>query len=93
LWEHAPATENCATCHTPHGSSHDKLLVAKRPYLCQRCHSNSRHPGTLYSPSTQQVEDEVTVFQLSNRLFDRNCQNCHNNMHGSNHPSGKSLGR
>ena len=91
LWEHPPATENCAACHTPHGSSHDKLLVAKRPYLCQRCHSNSRHPGTLYSPSTTQVDQGVTVFQLSNRLFDRNCQNCHSQMHGSNHPSGKSL--
>jgi hypothetical protein len=33
----------------------------------------------------------VTVFNLSNRLFDRNCQNCHSQMHGSNHPSGKSL--
>lgn len=93
LWEHPPATENCAACHTPHGTSHDKLLVAKRPYLCQRCHSNSRHPGTLYGRSDIQDAEGVPVSQLSNRLYDRNCQNCHNNMHGSNHPSGKSLGR
>ena len=94
LWEHPPAVENCATCHTPHGSSHDKLLVAKRPYLCQRCHSNSRHPGTLYSLSTTQVQGDGDIFTLSsNRLYDRTCQNCHSQMHGSNHPSGKMLHR
>ena len=48
LWEHAPVRENCALCHDPHGSNHDKLLVAKQPFLCQRCHLNTRHPGTLY---------------------------------------------
>ncbi len=48
LWEHAPVRENCLNCHDPHGSNHDKLLVAKQPYLCQRCHLNTRHPGTLY---------------------------------------------
>ena len=48
LWEHAPVRENCLNCHNPHGSNHDKLLVAKQPYLCQRCHLNTRHPGSLY---------------------------------------------
>lgn len=92
LWEHAPATENCAACHNPHGSAHDKLLVAKRPYLCQQCHSNSRHPGTLYGLNAATVTEDGNVFQLSsNRLFDRSCQNCHSQIHGSNHPSGKSL--
>lgn len=92
LWEHAPATENCLACHTPHGSSHDKLLVAKRPYLCQRCHSNSRHPGTLYG--LLKGEDGKSVYRVeNNRLFDSSCQNCHSQMHGSNHPSGKSLMR
>lgn len=94
LWEHAPATENCLTCHTPHGSSHDKLLVAKRPYLCQRCHSNSRHPGTLYALSTTQEAKGQSVYQaLNNRVFYRSCFNCHSQIHGSNHPSGKALAR
>lgn len=92
LWEHAPATENCLACHTPHGSPHDKLLVAKRPYLCQRCHSNSRHPGTLYG--LKKGEEGQSVYRLQgNRLFDSSCQNCHSQMHGSNHPSGKALMR
>jgi DmsE family decaheme c-type cytochrome len=46
--EHAPVRENCMSCHDPHGSNHEKLLQAKQPYLCQRCHLNTRHPGTLY---------------------------------------------
>ncbi len=90
LWEHAPVTENCLTCHTPHGSSHSKLLVAKRPYICQRCHSNSRHPGTLYAQSTAQAGQSV-YSTMNNRLFYRSCENCHNTIHGSNHPSGKGL--
>jgi DmsE family decaheme c-type cytochrome len=90
LWEHAPATEDCLSCHMPHGSSHDKLLSAKRPYLCQRCHSNSRHPGTLYGRIVG--EEGKSVYQVEgNRLFDSSCQNCHSQMHGSNHPSGKAL--
>jgi DmsE family decaheme c-type cytochrome len=94
LWEHFPVTENCLTCHTPHGSSHDKLLVAKRPYLCQTCHSVSRHPGTLYGLSTTQAGAGQTVYNaLNNRIFYRSCQNCHSQIHGSNHPSGKFLAR
>jgi DmsE family decaheme c-type cytochrome len=92
LWEHPPATENCLTCHTPHGSSHDKLLIAKRPYLCQTCHSNSRHPGTLYSRTPAQAGQSVYT-ALSSRIFYRGCSNCHSQIHGSNHPSGKSLAR
>ena len=47
LWEHAPVRENCLTCHRPHGSSHERLLVGDKPQLCSRCHSISRHPGTM----------------------------------------------
>ncbi len=79
LWEHAPVRENCVTCHEPHGSNNDKVLTGKKPFLCQRCHIGTRHPATLYdNPDLQ-----------SNRLFNRSCTNCHSQIHGSNHPSGK----
>ena len=79
LWEHAPVRENCLNCHEPHGANNDKVLTAKRPYLCQRCHIGTRHPATLYDfPDL-----------ASNRLFNRSCQNCHSQIHGSNDPSGK----
>jgi len=90
LWEHAPVQENCTTCHSPHGSNYDKLLVAKRPFLCQRCHSNSRHPGTLYALNPATNENPIYTVG-SSRVYSRGCQNCHSTIHGSNHPSGKSL--
>ncbi len=79
LWEHPPVRENCVTCHMPHGSNNDKVLAAKRPFLCQRCHVATRHPSTLYD-----LPDLV-----NNRLFNRSCTNCHTQIHGSNHPSGE----
>jgi DmsE family decaheme c-type cytochrome len=79
LWEHPPVRENCVTCHEPHGANNDKVLTGKRPFLCQRCHVATRHPSTLY--------DNPDL--ASNRLFNRSCNNCHSQIHGSNHPSGK----
>lgn len=89
LWEHAPARENCLNCHNPHGSNHDKMLVAKPPYLCQRCHLNTRHPGTLYDGANA----GNSIASASNRAIEHACKNCHQNIHGSNAPSGPYLGR
>lgn len=80
LWEHAPVQESCASCHDPHGSSNDRLLVAKAPMLCQRCHAHTRHPSTVY--------DGVNG-ATATQSFARSCVNCHQNIHGSNHPSGQ----
>jgi DmsE family decaheme c-type cytochrome len=88
LWEHAPVRENCALCHDPHGSNHDKMLVAKQPFLCQRCHLNTRHPGTLYDGV-----NTVGGPSVSNRAVEHACKNCHQNVHGGNAPSGPYLGR
>jgi DmsE family decaheme c-type cytochrome len=88
LWEHAPVRENCLNCHDPHGSNHEKLLVAKQPYLCQRCHLNTRHPGSLYDG-----RNSVAGAKLSNRAVEHACKNCHQNVHGSNAPTGPYLGR
>ena len=79
LWEHAAGRESCVSCHDPHGSSNDRMLVAKLPMLCQRCHIGTRHPSTIYDSG---------VRTTSNRLFGRSCVNCHQNIHGSNHPAG-----
>jgi DmsE family decaheme c-type cytochrome len=80
LFEHAGVSgENCATCHDPHGSNNDRMLVAKLPFLCQRCHNHTRHPSTIY---------DNRVLQSSNRLFGRSCVTCHSAIHGSNHPAG-----
>jgi DmsE family decaheme c-type cytochrome len=89
LWEHAPVRDNCLNCHNPHGSNHDKLLVSPQPWLCQRCHLNTRHPGSLYSG----INTGSAVELSSNRATEHSCKNCHQNVHGGNAPSGPYLGR
>jgi DmsE family decaheme c-type cytochrome len=93
LWEHPPARENCLNCHDPHGSSHQPLLVAKPPLLCQKCHSNQNHPSTLYALNPTDALAGRSVYTANVQLFYRGCANCHVQVHGSNHPSGKSLHR
>jgi len=90
LWEHAPVRENCLSCHTPHGSNHLKLQQTSVPFLCQQCHANTRHPGTLYDATRlpQQYDPSTGV----NRIFNRACVQCHAAIHGSNHPSAPYLG-
>jgi DmsE family decaheme c-type cytochrome len=88
LWEHAPVREDCTNCHDIHGSNHDKLLIAKQPYLCQRCHLNTRHPGTFYTGL-----NAADAANASNRAVEHACKNCHQNVHGGNAPSGPYLGR
>jgi DmsE family decaheme c-type cytochrome len=82
LWEHAPVRESCLNCHTPHGSNHLKLQKTSVPFICQQCHSNTRHPGTLYDATS--LADQA---KASNRIFNRACLDCHAMIHGSNHPS------
>ena len=82
LFEHTPVRESCVTCHDPHGSSNDRMLNVRLPFLCQRCHVVTRHPSTVY-------DNAAITTAKSNRMFGRSCVNCHSNIHGSNHPSGQ----
>lgn len=83
IWEHAPVRENCLNCHQPHGSNHESLLVSARPFLCQSCHTNRGHPNDLMTTSNL-----ASAANPDARLMNRSCQNCHAQIHGSNHPSG-----
>jgi DmsE family decaheme c-type cytochrome len=83
LWEHAPVVENCANCHDPHGSNHEKMLVVPKPRLCQQCHIETRHP----------TNPQRSLATGTRFLSERQCLNCHMNLHGSNHPSGASFTR
>ena len=88
LWEHAPVRENCLNCHQAHGSNHDKLLVAARPYLCQQCHTSpAAHAGQSFR-ADQSAASQLLGGTPSPRMIGRSCQNCHSQIHGSNHPSG-----
>jgi DmsE family decaheme c-type cytochrome len=80
LWQHSPVQENCLNCHTPHGSNNQFLLSQRTPQLCHNCHIQGKH-------------QTVSGFANSAWIFNRNCLNCHNRIHGSNHPSGLKLQR
>ncbi len=82
LWEHAPVANACVTCHEPHGSNNERMLVAKVPFLCQRCHVTSRHPPTVYDGFV------LGNSTNSNKITGRGCVVCHQQIHGSNAPSG-----
>jgi len=88
LWEHAPVRENCLNCHLPHGSNHDKLLQEARPMHCQKCHNPPvGHPGQFFR-NDQTAASALLGGTPSQRVIGRSCQNCHVQIHGSNHPAG-----
>jgi DmsE family decaheme c-type cytochrome len=82
LFEHAPSRDGCVTCHDPHGSINERMLVTKLPILCQRCHAAARHPSTIYDQGAFDASGSV-------RVYARSCVTCHSAIHGSNHPSGQ----
>ena len=85
IWEHPPVIENCASCHDPHGTNNDRMLVAKVPFLCQRCHVTARHPPTIYDGFVNRTSSSA------NKNFGRGCAVCHQQVHGSNAPTGKAF--
>ena len=80
LWEHDPVQEDCSTCHTPHGSNNISLLTKRSHQLCQQCHVNM-------------LPRHSTVAGFDVFTFNRGCVNCHSQIHGSNHPSGRTFTR
>jgi DmsE family decaheme c-type cytochrome len=80
LWEHAPVTESCLNCHDPHGTVRDHMLKLSVPRLCQQCHIETLHPTEARRPDSRFVIGAA-------------CNQCHVNIHGSNHPSGMAFTR
>lgn len=95
VFGHAPVEDNCLTCHTPHGSSHNKLLNEKVPNLCQDCHVQGRHPTAYYGQNQAWIKPDGTVnpdsgtTSASSRFVSRSCLNCHNAIHGTNAPTNR----
>jgi DmsE family decaheme c-type cytochrome len=87
VWEHEPAAEDCGLCHAPHGSNHPGMLTQRAPLLCQSCHSQAGHPSVAHDVGG--IASETP----SQFLLGQSCMNCHEQVHGSNHPSGSRLMR
>ena len=85
LWEHRPAVDDCTNCHNPHGTNNAPMLKVRVPFLCQNCHQAVFHPSNAYSGTDIGGASQFAVA--------RGCPNCHQKVHGSNHPSGARLQR
>jgi predicted CXXCH cytochrome family protein len=72
-------TEDCTICHNPHGTTIAKMLKSRSPYLCQQCHSNTRHPT-----DSARIPGAPTTSRSGLSSVGRGCLNCHTNIHGSN---------
>jgi len=91
LWEHQPVRENCLNCHTPHGSNEARLMKEQMNFLCSSCHSaESNNSGGAFggSASIPYHSPNGSVFANSALANQRQCVNCHSQVHGSNSPSG-----
>jgi DmsE family decaheme c-type cytochrome len=49
IYEHGPVTENCGTCHAPHGSTARALLETNEPGVCLSCHTIAES-GAIHDP-------------------------------------------
>jgi predicted CXXCH cytochrome family protein len=80
VFEHPAMREGCVTCHSPHGSINQKMLVAGDPNLCLRCHAQVQGAnvpgGHLYIGNT----DHTTFLQIGACW----ASGCHTAVHGSN---------
>ena len=88
----------CNNCHNPHGSPNERMLVgASVNETCYGCHAEKRGPflwehapvGVQWPcPSPDHPGTPTLVADNSVRVLNRACNNCHTQVHGSNHPGG-----
>lgn len=104
IFEHAPVVEDCLTCHNPHGSVANNLLLANEPFLCLQCHEFHFHTGLEAEDATSitvggKPYPNVMGKHGYQRGFATKCTQCHTAVHGSDLPSqtvtgtGKGLAR
>lgn len=92
LFEHRPASEDCASCHMPHGSNISPMLKSRSPFMCQECHDGTHASGSPVAGAVAGFQGGL-VQNLGNRNPSANnlgagCLNCHRQIHGSNSPAG-----
>jgi predicted CXXCH cytochrome family protein len=76
VFEHEAIREGCTTCHNPHGTPNEKMLVARNQNLCLRCHFQSQSAGGKIIIGSQ---------DHTSRVMQGTCWSagCHEAVHGS----------
>jgi predicted CXXCH cytochrome family protein len=76
VFEHEAVREGCVTCHDPHGTINEKMLVQRNSNLCLKCHFQQQTAaGALYIGGSDHTS----------RLSRGTCWSagCHEAVHGS----------
>lgn len=78
VYEHeGVASEDCVTCHRPHGSNHDKLLITESNSMCLQCHfEQGFNAGNNWTMGGMPHGGLLTG--------EARCYDCHTEVHGSN---------
>ncbi len=98
VFEHAPVTESCLTCHSPHGTVANNLLKQGEPFLCLQCHEMHFHNARRGQRGSRTALPSGGSSNPNGNLsfmaaFNTRCSNCHNKVHGSDLPSQGVTGR
>lgn len=77
VFEHDAMRDGCSSCHNPHGSINDKLLVAGQSITCLRCH---------WEPAFNTSTAGIGGHSHSSHAIGagQDCIDCHTAVHGSN---------
>ncbi|MGH7994732.1 MAG: cytochrome c3 family protein [Opitutaceae bacterium] len=77
VFDHPAVREGCTTCHNPHGTTNDKMLIARNATLCLQCH---------YQAQTASGRILIGNVDHSSYLNRGTCWSagCHEAIHGSN---------
>lgn len=77
VFEHDAMRDGCASCHDPHGSINDKLLIGGQTTTCLRCHWEAAFNTSSGSLGTHGHSSH-------NVAAGQDCIDCHVAVHGSN---------
>ena len=77
IFKHNAMKEGCTSCHSPHGSVNQKMLVSPDSNLCLRCHATL---SSAHSQINASNRDHRTNVQTGTCWT----QGCHEAVHGSN---------
>jgi predicted CXXCH cytochrome family protein len=76
VFEHEAIREGCTTCHDPHGTVNDKMLVQRNQNLCLKCHFQAQTaPGVVMIGSRDHKD-----FLIQGTCWSAGC---HEAVHGS----------
>ena len=80
VFVHEALREGCSSCHQPHGSVNDKMLIARDNNLCLKCHAQIANPNL--------GDGNVNIGAVNHTAFlsRGSCwsSGCHTAIHGSN---------